>query len=73
MDKEERRRQIIEDYRAAFAAANKFDVDLEYERGWYVLLQGGMPFRFREKEIIAMTAQLNARADNQNPNRRNQS
>lgn len=62
MTKEEARKKIIADYKAACKAASGRDVELKYEKGWYRYSSDGTKFSFRENDILRMTSELNYRA-----------
>lgn len=64
-------RQIIDDWREAYAAANGREPDssIKYVRGWFVLTdrRGLVQARYRRFEIEAMTSCLRFRATPNTP------
>lgn len=55
---------VIANYNVAFAEANpgRDCPQFLYGRGWYTILGGFSPFKYRRRQIEKMTAQLRERA-----------
>lgn len=56
------REKTIDDYKAAYRAANGRDIDVDFKAGWFRFLVDGVPIiRKRESQMLELTDNLLSR------------